>query len=231
MVQCQVRKYPIESRGVLVAEQSKYPYTTVPGKLRDLLKKIPNIGRPEKVTVAWLKSAGWTSSNDPSLIPVLKYVGLIGQDGRPTDLWDAVRSSDNAGLARVGEAVKSAYAVLFALYPDANRKDTESLRNFFRTHTAGGDQVQAKLVQTFQILAEFGEFDSTALHAEAADHHVGSGSTRTGSRTGGPGGKSAAPVSLTVNIQLQLPATADAGVYDSLFASMRKHLVELTETA
>lgn len=213
-------------------EQSKYPYTTVPGKLRDLLKKIPNVGRPEKVTVAWLKSAGWTSSNDPSMIPVLKFVGLVGQDGRPSEVWDAARSSNKAGKIRVGEALKAAYADLFALYPDAHRKDTESLRNFFRTHTGGGEQVQAKMVQTFQILAEFGEFEATAPAGDADGHPVEPESAPSGPRTVGHAAKPVAPgMSLTVNIQLQLPATADAGVYESLFASMRKHLVELTETA
>lgn len=215
-----------------MAEQSKYPYTTVPGKLRDLLKKIPNIGRPEKLTVAWLKSAGWTSSNDPTIIPVLKFVGLIGQDGKPTELWDAVRSNDKAGKSKFGGAVKSAYADLFALYPDAHRKDTESLRNFFRTNTGGGEQVQSKLVQTFQILTEFGEFDGAVPVEEVDGRHVEPESTRSISRPGGHAAKPVAKgIALTVNIQLQLPATADAGVYDSLFASMRKHLVELTETA
>ena len=214
-----------------MAEQSKYPYTTVPGKLRELLQKIPSVGRPEKVTMAWLSSAGWSSSNDRSMLPVLRFVGLIGDDGRPTDLWTAARSPTAENKVLMGEAVKSAYADLFALYPDAHRKDTESLRNFFRTHTGGGDQVQAKLVQTFQILAEFGEFDSLELPSEVDEPQSEAASIRSGSRTGGRGGKHAAPISLTVNIQLQLPATADAGVYDSLFASMRKHLVELTETA
>lgn len=215
-----------------MAEQSKYPYTTVPGKLRDVLQKIPKIGRPDKVTVAWLKSAGWTSSNDSSIIPVLKFVGLVGQDGRPTDLWHAVRSSDTGSRARVGEGIKAAYADLFALYPDAHRKDTESLRNFFRTHTSGGEQVQSKLVQTFQTLAEFGDFEASVPADDADRHRVEPESTRTSSRTGGHVAKPVASgISLTVNIQLQLPATADAGVYEALFVSMRKHLVELTETA
>jgi len=215
-----------------MAEQSKYPYTTVPGKLRDLLQKIPKIGRPEKVTVAWLKSAGWTSSNDPTLVPVLKFIGLIGQDGRPTDLWDAARSANQPGKVRIAEAIQSAYADLFALYPDAHRKDAESLRNFFRTHTGGGDQVQSKLVQTFQILVEFGDFEtpiSSDREADQSEPQRGKPAPRHG------GGQAVKPltsgIALTVNIQLQLPATADPGVYESLFAAMRKHLVELTEHA
>jgi uncharacterized protein DUF5343 len=213
-----------------VADQSKYPYTTVPGKLRDLLQKIPKIGRPEKVTVAWMKSAGWTSSNDPSIIPVLKFVGLVGQDSRPTEIWDAARASGPTGRARVGEAIKAAYSDLFALYPDAHRKDAESLRNFFRSQTSAGEQVQSKLVQTFQTLVEFGDFDSGSS-SDGLDAPRGEvPAPRQTSRSGGQTSKSApSGISLTVNIQLQLPATADAAVYESLFGAMRKHLVELTE--
>lgn len=215
-----------------MAEQSKYPYTTVPGKLRDLLQKIPKMGRPEKVTVAWLKSAGWTSSNDPTMIPVLKFIGLIGQDGRPTDLWDAARSSSQESKARLAEAIKGACAELFALYPDAHRKDTESLRNFFRTHTGAGEQVQSKLVQTFQILAEPGDFDTSVVASDHAGKHPEPRTAKAGATHGGPSLKPPlAGIALTVNIQLQLPATADGAVYESLFAAMRKHLVELTASA
>ncbi len=218
-----------------MAELSKYPYTTVPGKLRDLLQKIPSIGRPTKVTAAWLKSAGWTSSNDTSMISVLRFVGLVGADSTPAELWDAARSGDRV---QVAAAIRSAYADLFGLYPDAQRKDAEALRNFFRTHTGGGEQVQGRMVQTFQILVEFGDFEAPP---------PGAASATTGSASSGASGDIAleavtpevpAPprgptpgIALNVNIQLQLPVTADAAVYESLFAAMRKHLIDLTEAA
>jgi hypothetical protein len=37
-------------------------------------------------------------------------------------------------------------------------------------------------------------------------------------------------MTLNVNIQLQLPATAESEVYEKLFAAMRKHLIELTQS-
>jgi hypothetical protein len=214
-----------------MAEPPKYPYTTVPGKLRDLLKKAPNMGRPEKVTVAWLKTAGWTSSNDASMIPVLRFVGLLGADGRPTELWDAIRVATKENRAIFGTALREAYADLFALYPDANRKDTEALRNFFRAQSSGGEQVQAKLVQTFQILAEFGDFDGVAsLDVTRADRKAPGDEKRGRASSSVDRAPLVAPgLTLNVSIQLQLPATADAEVYDKLFASMRQHLMSLSE--
>ncbi len=215
-----------------MAEQAKYAYTTVPSKLRDLLKKAPNMGRPDKVTVAWLKTAGWTSSNDASMIPVLRFAGLVGADGRPGGLWDAVRAPTRENRATFAGAIRKAYADLFALYPDAHRKDAEALRNFFRAHTGGGEQVQSKLVQTFQTLAEFGDFDVDDVAVDTQDGEPAAIKPRAAQIPKKP----AADVSmlgsgmaLTLNIQLQLPATADSEVYDKLFASMRKHLMGLAE--
>ncbi|HEU0246007.1 MAG TPA: DUF5343 domain-containing protein [Gaiellaceae bacterium] len=208
-----------------------YPYTTVPGRLRDILKKAPAMGRPSKVTQDWLRQAGWTSSNDRSVIPVLRFVGLIGSDGTPTELWDTVRVQDKEHRARLAESIRRAYADLFALYPDAHRKDAEAIRNFFRANTGGGEQVQSKLVQTFQVLTEFADFDAPTTNG-------GSTAATATSKSSKPDAKTPAAVltpaahgltALNVNIQLQLPATADGEVYDKLFGAMRKHLIGLAE--
>lgn len=210
-----------------MADQQKFPYTTVPGKLKDLLKKIPTLGKPEKVTVAWLKKAGWTSSNDATMIPVLRFVGLLGQDGRPTILWDDVRVQDTDAKVRVANGIREAYADLFSLYPDAQRKDGEALRNFFRANTTAGEQAQTKMVQTFQTLAEVGDFDSVGEPAS-------SGAKQTPRETKQTPAKKEVPqtgIALNVNIQLQLPATADGEVYEKLFAAMRRHLIDLTQSS
>lgn len=212
-----------------MSDQQRYPYTTVPGKLRDLLRKAPDMGRPDKVTVSWLKKAGYTSSNDPSMIPVLKFVGIVGPDGRPDDLRDSVRAPTQEGRARLADAIRRAYSDLFALYPDAHRRDAEAIRNFFRANTSGGDQVQSKLVQTFQVVAEFADFDAEvpkdAVAAGGKGRQIGTRPTGTGRHvTEVPG------LTLNVNLQLQLPATSDGEVYEKLFGAMRKHLMGLAES-
>ncbi len=213
-----------------MAEQQKYPYTTVPGKLRDLFKKAPSMGRPDKVTVSWLKKAGWTSSNDPSMIPVLKFVGIVGSDGIPSELWDSLRVQDEGNRAKLASAIRQAYADLFSLYPDAHRKDAEALRNFFRANTSAGEQAQTKMLQTFQVLAEFADFDAEAPSSTPATQ--GASKAKKDNAQGGgtnSGGAASPGLTLNVNIQLQLPATVEGDVYEKLFAAMRKHLVGLVQ--
>jgi hypothetical protein len=204
-----------------------YPYTTVPNKLREILSKAPGMGRPDKVTQEWLRKAGWTSSNDRSVIPVLRFVGLIGSNGTPTDLWESIRVQDERHQREFADAIRNAYVELFGLYPDAHRKDAEALRNFFRAHTSGGDQVQTKLVQTFQVLTEFADFDQPSTNGSNRSTTVqreGKGSDEAAERATFRSPQSP-ELALNVNIQLQLPATSDGEVYEKLFGAMRKHLM------
>jgi len=57
----------------------EYAYTTVTGKIKPLLEKIRTVGVPPKVTEAWLKSLGFKSTNDRTLIGVLKFIGVISR--------------------------------------------------------------------------------------------------------------------------------------------------------
>ena len=90
----------------------------------------------------------------------------------------------------------------------------------------GGEQVQAKLVQTFEVLTEFAEFDTAPPDAAAASR--GKIEKPHQKNEGRAQDQAIAGLALTVNIQLQLPATSDGEVYDKLFGAMRKHLMGLT---
>jgi hypothetical protein len=137
---------------------------------------------------------------------------------------------------RFAESVRRAYSGLFTTYPDAHRKDAEALRNFFRAHTSAGVSAQQLMVRTFQMLVEAGDFDGT--RTEQPSQRERSGQPVQEVSKGAPRPEERAVVvervinatpglTLNVNIQLQLPSTADAEVYDKLFSAMRTHLMGL----
>ena len=113
-----------------------YAYTAVTGKLKQLLAKIRTVGVPSKVTQAWLKSIGFTSSNDGTMIGVLKFVGLIDANNIPTPRWNSYRGAHYRAV--LGEAIRSGYADLFAVYPDANTRSVADLSHVFSTSSSGG---------------------------------------------------------------------------------------------
>ena len=58
-----------------------YCFTNVVGKLPGLLEKIRDVGVPKKVTVSWLETIGFKSSNDRTLIRPLNKSVLLIQTG------------------------------------------------------------------------------------------------------------------------------------------------------
>lgn len=211
-----------------MADEKKYPYTTVPNNLRKLLQKLPTLGAPPKATQKWLESIGFSGGNNRSLLPVLRHIGVINQSGEPTEYWTALRSGDKAKFA---DAVRKGYADLFTTYTDAHEQNAETLQTFFRTHTGLGEKAQSFCVRTFKVLVEFGDFDKptktkakVAEVAEEREDKLDLGSAGGGGGGDGGGKPTPQPFALTVNLQIELPPSADGEVYDRLFAAMAKHL-------
>ncbi len=207
---------------------AEYIYTTVPGKLRSLFTKLREVGVPSKVTVRWLTSIGFTSSNDASLLGVLKFIGFVDASGVPTPKWSNYRGTNYRKV--LAEAIREGYIDLFAVYPDAWQRSQTELEHVFSTSSTGGQQVIAKTVSTFKSLAELAEFTPVAaqtdMHMSSGPLHVpvsgpSSGSTTaplSADRTRGSG------PSVHIDVQVHIAPEASADQIEQIFASMAKHL-------
>lgn len=206
-----------------------YPYCTVPGKLSEFLGKIQGLGVPEKVTTKWLPTIGFGSKNDRSIIPILKYVGLVSSEGTPTEAWKGFRGAES-GRA-LGRAVTSAYPELFRTYPDAPVRSTDELQAFFRGHSSYGSQAVAKAVATFKALCQHAEFSNSEdflagnKDLPASDADESSRRNRNHDEVALPPAKppSASP-SLHIDIQIHISPEASSDQIEKIFESMSKHL-------
>jgi len=199
-----------------------FPYTQVVGKLKAFFEKIQQVGRPDNVDKKWLASIGLTASNDPSIVPVLKFVGFVDQSGKPTERWMAYRDKGRAGRV-LAEGIRSGYADLFRTYPDAYRRSDDDLRAFFTTKTTAGLQVIAKTVATFKTLcelADFSELPGDAPHPPLPEAAPSEPLVPTATIQGPSTG-----ITVNINIQLTLPATTDEVVYEKLFAAMKTYIL------
>lgn len=136
----------------------EYRYTTVPGKIPPLLNRISGVGRPDRVTNAWIASLGFQSSNDRTLIPILRQIEFIDEKGVPTRLWDDYRAKGGVVLA---EGIRRGYAELFQMYPDANNRTPAEITSFVKANMPKlGEGAVGKVINTFRSLvslADFGE--------------------------------------------------------------------------
>jgi len=207
-----------------------YPYTSNPGRVKELLQKVQDVGVPTKVTNKYLESLGYKSKNDRAMIAVLRAINFIDASGSPTEAWRQYRNKGKA-KAVIASAIKSTYKDLFTTYPDAYRRDNEALRNFFSSHTDVGEGGLRYMVGTFKSLTELADFGAAPVDLNTdtdEDEEDQSGREEGGAikRAVGQGrvnGRSGLTVNL--NIQLQIPETDKAEVYDSFFAAMKKHLM------
>lgn len=201
-----------------------FPYILVAASMKKFFGHIQSAGVPEKITQKYLEKVGFKSTNDRYVIGVLKFLGFIDTSGVPTKLWQAYRSREHS-RAVIADAIRKSYADLFKTFPDAHRKDNEALRNYFSANTKVAERTLGAIVLTFKVLCDLGDFDAT--------YALGKIGMETVDKT------KAVPVpavkitakgeaqipTININIQLQLPATDDAVVYDKLFAALKKHLL------
>lgn len=101
-----------------------FAYTTVPAKLPALLGKIREVGLPAKATVQWLKTIGFTSSNDSSMLKVLEQIGFVDSSRVPGEPWQKYRGGDYKRV--LGNAIRSGYRELYETYSDAHARSVRS---------------------------------------------------------------------------------------------------------
>lgn len=206
---------------------AEFPYSPSPTSIGRFFPQIQIVGKPDKVTLKWLEGIGFKSSNDRYLQGILRSLGFTNTDNKPTETWMRYRNKQNARKV-MAQAIISAYPSLFRTYPDANRKDDEALRNFFSTNTSVNQSTVSLIVRTFKALVDLADFSREAALPLVDDQDTTEtgpsqkeqeGNTQKISFTNGGG------YTINVNIQLQLPATDDASIYDKLFESLKKHLM------
>lgn len=201
---------------------AEYAYTTVPGKIARLLNKMREIGVPTKVNIQWLKTIGFTSSNDKTLIAILKQVNLVDSSGIPTSVWTQFRGTNHKEV--LGRAIRNGYADLFAVYPDADQRTVSELEHVFSTSSTAGRQVVGKTVSTFKTLCESATFSMTddnsdltisteSIHQPVHDlRDVKARSVQSGSP------------SVHIDIQVHIAPESTTEQIDQIFKSMSKHL-------
>ena len=203
---------------------SNFPYAQAPNKLEDLLQSVQTVGVPEKATTKWLRSTGFTSSNDASMIRVLKFIGLLDSSGVPTEAWQSYRDKDKARQV-LAASIRSGYSVLFEHFPDAEARSHDDLTNFIVARTTLGKGATQKAVKTFQALCSLADFSDTSVNgAGSADNGSAASASAREPLVAPPQTVESPTPTLHIDFQVHIAADAPPEQIDQIFASMAKHL-------
>lgn len=193
-----------------------------------MLNAIRGAQAPEKFTLAFLSSLDYKSSSDRLIISVLKALGFLDTESRPTERYFQYLDQTQSETVMAG-AIRDAYSDLFQVNTKAHEMSRGDLKGKLKTLTQGTvkDSVIDKMAMTFVALvkhADFSKPQDSLPSEETADkttHSDAAAPPKTSPPKSTPSGLFGG---LHYNIQIILPSTRDTKVYDAIFRSMKEHL-------
>lgn len=199
-----------------------YNYVVKQGTLKAYLERVKSkeLEVPNKVTQAYLESIGYKSVNDRPIIRVLKSIDFIGDDGVPTQSFRDFRTETSGQI--MADALRETYSDLFGTYANPLEKTRDDLENFFaKTKTSVKKQVLGLYVDTFKTLCEFADFKMPSGRKPEAKLDIEKEETalKKGLAPQIPQG-----LAINLNIQITLPVTDNAEVYDKIFKALKDHI-------
>lgn len=204
------------------------PYMPSNKNLHAILDAAQHAAVPESFSYEFLRDLGFTSSNDRSIIKVLKYLGMLDASGRPQKSYrDFVDHTKTKSV--LAQRLKAAYDDLYVSHKKAHEKSVEDLKGWFRSKTGKGDAVAYKMAQTFKALASYSDFKSepmeTVSHPEAKPEST-SGSETPPPETNGGNGSSGfgGGLGLVYRLEIHLPDTQNIETYRAIFKAMKEEL-------
>jgi len=203
---------------------AKLPYLTTPGTIENALAKVKAAATPptfnNDFVHAKLQIKGGAGKSIP---PFFKKLGLVSESGVPTGLYQKLRNPSTAGDA-LGEAVRIAYRPLYEVNEYVHELSDRELKGLIHQVTGleEGNRISELIQSTFLKLKKHATFNGSTSVEVSRNEAPEEG--EAGQRK--PAGLSAShDLRIGYTINLNLPATANAEVFDAIFQSLRRNLL------
>jgi len=202
-------------------------YLTSARNLSAILEAIVGAQAPEKFTIRFLESLGFSSNADRLVVGVLKALGFLSEDGKPLDRYFRFLDQTQSAIV-LAEGIREAYADLFQVNKTAFKMDRAELVGKIKTLSQGqySDSVTDKMAMTFVELCKSADFESApaAIPDSEEDEAGPEEEPKDEKPLPPPAGGKMSLGGLHYNIQIILPESRDPKVYDVLFRSLKEHL-------
>lgn len=195
---------------------------------------------PSKVDARYLASvlAGMSEgSAQANIIPSLRAMGLIDDHSKPTEL--AVKWRDDSSYPEVCQAIRKNVYPKQLLEVASGTDDREAARRWFASHSGGGESIVNKATAVYMLLCEADPAKAKGNADQPSQAPAGRQEARTkpprrerkssrGEESGNDALRSVAGPALHLNVQVHISPDATADQIDQIFASMGKHLKQLS---
>lgn len=206
-------------------------YLTTFKNTGDILQAIQSAQAPSRFTQKFLEGLGFPSTNDRTMINVLKALGFLDDSGVPTSRYHQYLDQTQSAIV-LAQGIRDAYADLFRVNINAHSMNATEVKNKMKTLSEGQftDRVLTQMAGTFTTLVKHADFNSTPGGAggmgeddqqEEDDPDEKAQDDRQRDRL--RGGKTRIG-DLVYSVNIVLPESRDPAVYDALFKALREHL-------
>jgi hypothetical protein len=202
---------------------AKPPYVTAYGNIGKALKKIKAAQVPPRFTQDFLATKlGLPGGSAKPLIPFLKRTGLLGSDGVPTDRYKRFRNPGQTGKA-AAEALREGYKSLYEINENVHDASDDDLSGVVvqATGLEPDSSTTRATIGSFKALKDFAVFDTDDDQEEEEVEEEPKDNQDETERVVLKKG-----LGLSYTINLNLPATSDIAVFDSIFKSLKEHLLK-----
>lgn len=202
-------------------------YTIAINRIPDLFEKIRDGQAPEQFSQQILKDWGFSSSNDRSFLPLLKTLGFLSPDGKPTSMYNEYRDHSRSKTI-MAQALRAAYKDIFLIKEYPTDADKKAVEGKFKSYHNVSDHVAKLMTRTFYGLLKLADLKHIAKKPKPGVKQQEK-----------PAEQSKLPIQqegemqhkfhvsgLHYNFQIHLPATKDIEVYNAIFKSIKEHLIE-----
>ncbi|MDR2407924.1 MAG: DUF5343 domain-containing protein [Bacteroidales bacterium] len=198
------------------------PYVNAYGNLQKLFDAIQQASVPSKFTLDYINTIlNLKSSSYRAMIPYMKKLGFIDQANVPTQLYKDYRDTSSSKII-MAKAIKNAYPDIFASSEYAYKLSQSDLTSKLKTQTgaANNDKIIPCVVGSFMALCKLANFDSKEQPIKNPDTKLEISSAEVENKPLG------AKIGLSYTINLNLPATTEIDVFNSIFKSLKEHILD-----
>lgn len=200
-------------------------YVQVYGQLDEVFARIADGQAPDKFTAQYLKDLGFSSTNYRAVIPLLKALGFLSEDGTPTSRYHDYRNEARSRRV-MGEALREAYADLFTIKANPTDADKPLIEGKFKSANNTSANVAKLMANTFYSLLELADLAPSPVEIKEEKPPVPAEPPPVKTEPQVTPPATHTRPSLHYNIQIHLPATKDIEVFNSIFKSLKEHLLD-----
>lgn len=198
-------------------------YVQVYGQLGEVFARIAEGQAPEKFTTQYLKDLGFVSSNFRAVIPLLKSLGFLSEDGTPTSRYHDYRNTARSGRV-MAEALREAYGDVFTIKANPIDTDRPLIEGKFKSVHNASTNVAKLMANTFYSLLELADLSLGTIETKKEEKQS---EPPVQVKIGADTQQASHPrPTLHYNIQIHLPATKDIEVFNAIFKALKEHLLE-----